>query len=135
MRQRALLITSALTGGWLVLPVAAAPVTYELDPQHTFPSIEFPHMGISVWRGKFDRTRGTAVLDREERSGRVDVEIDTASINFGLDIMDEKARGEEWFDTERYPVARFTGSLRFEGDAPVAVDGPFTFSGRAMPVA
>ena len=41
----------------------AAPAQYTLDPQHTYPSFEASHMGISVWRGKFDGTRGTATFD------------------------------------------------------------------------
>ena len=33
----------------------AAPVTYVLDPAHTYPSFQADHMGgLSVWRGKFD---------------------------------------------------------------------------------
>ena len=37
----------------------AAPMTYRVDPDHTFPSVEADHMGLSVWRGKFNRSRGT----------------------------------------------------------------------------
>jgi len=36
----------------------AAPVTYNVDPTHTYPSFEADHMGISTWRGKFDRSSG-----------------------------------------------------------------------------
>ncbi|MFC4253520.1 MAG: YceI family protein [Sinimarinibacterium flocculans] len=133
--ERLLLAPAAALGMALgAVPAAAAPVVYELDPLHTFPSIEFPHMDISVWRGKFDRTSGTVTLDREARSGRVEVRIDTASINFGLDIMDEKARGEEWFDVAQYPEATYVGELRFEGDKAVAVDGEFTFRGKTLPL-
>ena len=32
--------------------VMAAPVSYTIDPAHTYPSFEADHMGISVWRGK-----------------------------------------------------------------------------------
>ena len=109
-------------------------MTYELDPTHTFPSIEFAHMDISVWRGKFDRSRGRVVLDRDARSGKVEVEVDTASINFGLDVMDETARSEAWFDVERYPTATYSGTMRFDGDAPVAVDGQFMFRGKTLPL-
>lgn len=118
----------------VALPAMAAPVVFELDPQHTFPSIEFSHMDISIWRGKFDRSSGTVVLDREARSGRVEVEIDAASINFGLDSMDEGARSADWFDVAQYPKATYVGDLRFEGDAPVAVDGEFTFRGKTLPL-
>ena len=62
--ERLLLAPAAALGMALgAVPAAAAPVVYELDPLHTFPSIEFPHMDISVWRGKFDRTSGTVTLD------------------------------------------------------------------------
>ncbi len=36
------------------LPVIAAPDNYTIDPPHTYPSLEFSHMGLSVWRGKFN---------------------------------------------------------------------------------
>ena len=32
----------------------AAPVSYNIDPSHTYPSFEADHMGISQWRGKFE---------------------------------------------------------------------------------
>ena len=38
--------------------VFAAPVTYKLDPSHTYPSFAADHMGgLSVWRGKFTAKR------------------------------------------------------------------------------
>ena len=41
----------------LALPAAAAPVTYDLDPSHTYPSFEADHMGgLSTWRGKFNKS-------------------------------------------------------------------------------
>jgi polyisoprenoid-binding protein YceI len=115
------------------LCAAAAADTYTVDPMHTYPSIEFPHMGISVWRGKFDRTRGKIVLDRAAKTGTVEVTIDVASINFGLAAMDEKARSEDFFDAARFPMASYKGTLRFDGDKPVAVDGHVTIRGITRP--
>jgi polyisoprenoid-binding protein YceI len=112
----------------------AAPERYEVDPAHTYPSIEFAHMGISMWRGKFNRTRGSIVLDRAARSGAVDVVIDAASINFGLDAMDEKARSEDFFEVARFPVAAYRGRLHFEGDQPRYVDGEVTIHGVTRPL-
>lgn len=112
----------------------AAVDTYEIDPAHTYPSIEFSHMGISVWRGKFNRTRGMITIDRNAGSGTVQVVIDTASVNFGLDAMDEKARSEDFFDVARYPAASYRGKLEFSGGQPVAVDGAVTIMGVSRPV-
>ena len=50
----------------------AAPVTYVLDPAHTYPSFEADHMGgLSVWRGKFDTTSGKVVYDKDAKSGSI----------------------------------------------------------------
>lgn len=113
----------------------AAPVTYEIDPTHTFPSFEADHMGISVWRGKFNSSSGTITLDKAAGTGSVKVDIDTASIDFGLDIMNDKARSAELFDTAKYPKATYTGTLvDFRNGAPTKVRGELTLHGVTQPV-
>lgn len=114
-------------------PVSAADV-YRIDPMHTFPSLEFPHMGYSIWRGKFNKTAGTISLDMAARKGSVDIAIDTASIDFGLDSMHEHAVKEEWFDVARYPQATYKGKLVFSGDKATAVDGELTVKGITRPL-
>jgi polyisoprenoid-binding protein YceI len=131
LRQKLLVATLvAVIAG----PAFAAVENYEVDPRHTFPSIEFSHMGISFWRGKFNRTSGRIALDRVAGTGTVEVVIDAASINFGLDEMDEKARSDDFFDVARFPVATYKGTLNFVGDKPVAVDGAVTIMGITRPV-
>ena len=115
------------------LPVCAAPESYSIDPMHTYPSLEFSHMGISVWRGKFNRTTGKIALDRAAKSGTVEVTIDVSSINFGLAAMDEKARSDDFFDTEKFPTATYKGSIRFSGDKPQTVEGQITIRGVTRP--
>ena len=115
-------------------PALAAVDKYEIDPSHTYPSLEFSHMGISVWRGKFNKTTGSISIDRAAGTGTVHVVIDTASINFGLDAMDEKARSEDFFDVARYPIATYKGTLQFVGDQPKTVDGQVTIMGVTRPV-
>lgn len=81
--------------------VYAAPVSYEMDPAHTFPSFEADHMGVSFWRGKFNRTSGVLVLDKEAATGSVDVTVDIGSVDFGLDAMNEHAVSPEFFDSAK----------------------------------
>ena len=40
------------------LPALAVADNYKIDPDHTYPSLEVPHMGISTFRGKFTKTTG-----------------------------------------------------------------------------
>lgn len=115
------------------LPAIAAPDNYTIDPTHTYPSLEFSHMGLSVWRGKFNKSSGKIVLDRAAKSGTVEVTIDVSSINFGLAAMDEKARSDDFFDTVKFPTGTYKGKLKFVGDAPKAVEGQITIRGVTRP--
>ncbi|HEY0502324.1 MAG TPA: YceI family protein [Lysobacter sp.] len=113
----------------------AAPAVYEIDPMHTFPSFEADHMGISTWRGKFNDSRGEITLDKAAGTGSVKVTIDAASIDFGLDAMNEKARGTELFDTAKYPQVSYAGTLvEFRDGAPTKARGELTLHGVTRPV-
>jgi polyisoprenoid-binding protein YceI len=114
----------------------AAPVKYSIDPAHTYPSFEADHMGgLSVWRGKFNSSSGSIVLDKEAQTGTIDVEIDAASIDFGNDKLNTHAKGPELFDTEKFPQATYTGKLTgFQNGAPTEVDGTLQLHGVSKPV-
>ena len=121
----------------LAMPLAlwAAPQVYTIEPGHTYPSFETSHMGMSFWRGKFDHTSGKIWLDRSAKTGRVDIQVDVRSINFGLPIMNKVALGEEFFQAEQYPTATYkSDSISFEGDKPVAINGELTIRGITKPV-
>jgi polyisoprenoid-binding protein YceI len=124
--------------GAVMLPAAAMaePVNYELDPDHTFPSFEADHFGgASIWRGKFNKTQGTVVLDAQAGSGTVDVTIDVASVNTGHAKLDEHLRSEKFLDVARYPTATYKGDqVRFKDGKPVEVDGTFTLHGVSRPL-
>jgi polyisoprenoid-binding protein YceI len=113
----------------------AAPVTYDVDPSHTFPSFEADHMGISTWRGKFDRSAGSITMDREAGTGTVTIVVDMASADFGLPALDKVARGNELFDVKKYPKATFKGNLEgFENGVPTRSVGTLELHGKTNPV-
>ena len=119
--------------------IAAAPVfadNYVIDPTHTYPSFEADHFGgLSVWRGKFDKSSGKITLDKAKKTGTVDITIDAASINFGMKKMDDHAKSADMFNVEKFPTATYKGTaIRFDGDKPVAVDGEFTLMGVTKPL-
>jgi len=132
MRVRYLLPLSLL----IALDAEAAADHYTIDPNHTYPSFQAPHIGgISFWRGKFDHSSGTVTLDRAARSGTVDIMIDTSSIDFGLEKMNTHAKSADMFDVEKYPTATYKGTkIDFDGDTPVAVHGTLTLHGVTRPV-
>jgi polyisoprenoid-binding protein YceI len=118
------------------IPALAAPTTYNVDPSHTYPSFEADHFGgVSVWRGKFKKTTGVITLDREAKTGSVNIVIDATSIDTGNDALDKHLNGPEFFDTAKFPTATFkSNAMRFSGDTPVAVDGQLTLHGVTRPV-
>ncbi len=114
---------------------SAAADTYTIDPSHTYPSFIAGHMGISFWRGKFEKTTGSVTLDRAAKTGAVDIRIDASSINFGHAKMNEHAAASDIFDVKKYPEVTYKGtSMKFDGDKPVAVDGELTLRGVTKPV-
>ncbi|ONN65165.1 YceI family protein [Herbaspirillum sp. VT-16-41] len=113
---------------------ANAADTYSIDPSHTYPSFEADHMGVSIWRGKFDKTSGTVTLDRAAKTGTVDIIVDTASIDFGMSKMNDHAKSADMFDVAKYPNAEYKGTIKFNGDKPATVEGNLTLHGVTKPV-
>ena len=114
----------------------AAPVKYNIDSNHTFPSFTADHMGgLSNWRGKINSTSGTVTLDTAAQTGTVDVKMDMKSIDFGQEKLNEHAKGSDIFDTDKFPTATYTGKLvNFKNGAPTEVDGTLTMHGVTKPV-
>lgn len=118
------------------LTPAFAGDTYQLDPSHTYPSFSADHFGgLSVWRGKFTKSQGTVMLDRQKKTGSVDVTIDTASIDTGNAKLDEHLQTAAVFDVSKYPTATYKGTqIKFDGDKPVEVVGTLTLHGVTKPL-
>lgn len=125
---------------WLALALAsglavAAPQRYDLDPSHTYPSFEADHMGLSTWRGKFRRSQGWVLLDREAGRGELDVVVDVDSLDFGHDGMNRAARGPSLFDAEQHPHARYQARLvAWEAGRPTRAEGTLSLKGQQRPL-
>ena len=129
-------IVLASTAALMSASVFAAPVTYKLDPTHTYPSFEADHLGgLSVWRGKFNATSGTVVYDKEAKSGSLDITVDMSSVDFGMPKLNEHAKSAEIFDVAKYPTATFSGKFtKFNGASPAEASGTFTMHGVSKPL-
>lgn len=125
---------------WIALALASAsamsaPVSYTIDPTHTYPSFEADHMGVSFWRGKINKNSGAVVLDKAAGTGTVEIEIDLTSIDFGLPAMNAWATGKDFFNVEKSPRATYKGKLdKFVSGSPTQVSGELTLNGLTQPV-
>jgi polyisoprenoid-binding protein YceI len=129
-------IVLAFTAAVVSASAFAAPVTYKLDPNHTYPSFEADHMGgLSVWRGKFATTSGTVVYDKDAKTGSIEVTVDINSIDFGNAKLDEHAKSADLFDAAKYPTATYTGKFtKWNGASPTEAEGTLTLHGVTKPV-
>lgn len=115
--------------------VRAQPVTYKLDPTHTWTTWEVRHFGTSTYRGRFDRKEGTVTIDPAAKTGRVELTIDLTSVDTGVDLLNHNLQGADFFDTQKYPTATFVGEeFRFDGDSVSQVRGQLTMKGTTRPV-
>jgi len=125
----------------LILPTAttrAGPATYEIDPNHTHPSFEVDHQGMSMWRGLFRKTLGTVTLDEAAGTGTVDIIVDVASVDFGNDKLSDAAASSTAppiLEAPLYPTAHYIGTLSgFANGAPTVVNGFLTLHGVTRPL-
>jgi polyisoprenoid-binding protein YceI len=114
----------------------AAPEEFVIDPGHALPSFEVRHLGIATQRGRFNRTSGTVLLDREAGVGSVEVRIDARSIDTGNETLDDLLRSQSFFDVANFPEIRYRSSQAtlIEGK-PSRVEGELTLLGVTKPVA
>ena len=113
----------------------AQSATYAIEPTHTFVTFEIDHFGTSTNRGRFDKKEGTVQFDRAGKSGKVDITIDTTSINTGTAPFDGHLKSAEILNVAAHPTARFVSDkFVFEGDKVKEVTGQFTLMGKTNPV-
>jgi polyisoprenoid-binding protein YceI len=125
----------AIAAALAALPALADVETYNIDPQHTFPAYEIGHFGYSIQRGRFNKSRGKITIDAAAKTGSAEVIIDTASVSSGVDKLDEHLRGEDFFDSAKFPQMTFKSSdFTFDGDRVRQARGTLTINGITKPV-
>jgi polyisoprenoid-binding protein YceI len=119
-----------------VTSASAAPTTYNVDPDHTHPSFEVDHFGgLSTWRGTFKKTSGTVLIDTAAKTGTVDVVIDTATVDFAHDKLNQHVSSPEMLDVAKYPTAEYKGQFaEFANGTPKTITGNLTLHGVTKPV-
>lgn len=119
----------------LAAPAGAAPETYVIDLPHSFSNFEVGYLGVTSIRGRFNKTTGTITLDRAEKTGNIEAEIDATTVDTGYARRDELLRTENYFNSSQFPTMTFRSrSLRFDGDNLVGADGELTLLGVTRPV-
>jgi polyisoprenoid-binding protein YceI len=139
----------------LLMPLNAAAQMYNVDPAHTTIKFKVRNMGIMHVTGVFNAFKGTVDIDETDiAKSKVDVSIETASINTDINRRDNHLRSPDFFDVVKFPVMTFvstgieagtdkdklkvTGNLTIKGvtkQVTLIVEGPKNLQGDLKPSA
>ena len=138
--KTSLLMSSAIA----LAPLGAfgAPETYTIDPLHAYPNFWVEHFGLSQIHGRFERMTGKFALDRQAKTGSVELTIATTSINTGDYVKgsrpqarDDHLRNADFFNVAEFPQMTFKSTkVNFGSEWPASVEGNFTLLGVTKPL-
>lgn len=137
----ALISLTCLLAACATAPVqiaAEAPAgNYRLDPTHASVTWSLSHAGLSNYTARFDDISGALNFESgAPETSKVDIRIDPASVNTGLDKFDDElATSGNFFDAGTYPDIRFVStSITLTGENSGLITGDLTLKGVTKPI-
>jgi len=83
-------------------------MSWQLDKAHSSINFSVRHMMISTARGRFEEFDGTfEVNEADPTQSKIEVQIQTASINTKEPQRDGHLKSPDFFDAEKYPTLTF----------------------------
>jgi len=118
----------------VALPAAAS--TWDIDPYHTESSFLVKHMMVSNVRGQFGKTTGVVQQDDKDiTKSKVEITIDTSTIDTRVAKRDAHLKSPDFFDVEKFPTITFKSTKVTKGDGNnLKVEGDLTIHGVTKPV-
>jgi len=125
------IIASIATVIALALPVVASASTWSIDPDHSNVGFKVRHLMVSNVKGNFEKFSGTVDLnDKDITKSKVEVSIDTNSINTNVQKRDDHLRSADFFDVAKYPAMTFVSKkVAKAGKDKLKVTGDLTLHG------
>ncbi len=111
---------------------------YLIDTKGAHASIQFrvQHLGYSWLYGRFNTFDGAFSYDAANPgASKVNVTIDTASVDSNHAERDKHLRGADFLDVDQFPKAAFVSTVvNVNADGSAKVSGNFTFHGVTKPI-
>jgi polyisoprenoid-binding protein YceI len=123
--------------GWLLAaPAKAWDYVIDTEGAHAFIQFRIQHLGYSWLYGRFNTFEGSFYYnERTPDQARIEVTIDTASIDSNHAERDKHLRDERFLDVDKYPKATFVSTSFTElGDGKAELRGDLTLHGVTRPV-
>ncbi len=109
--------------------------TWDFDLSHSSVNFHVRHLMVSKVHGRFQTWSGNLQLDDEDITrSRVEVTIDTASIDTKEDKRDAHLRSADFFDVESFPTWTFSSTDVSRAGTTWTVAGNLTLKDVTQPV-
>lgn len=135
-------LLAVLTLAALPFAAGAATDSYTFDPLHTSVSFSIDHLGLSLIHGRFSKYSGKFAIDRAAKTGLVELNVETASVDTNDNdkgnrprSRDEHLRSADFFNAAEFPLMTYKSTHPvFTGDNLTTVEGDLTLLGVTKPV-
>ncbi len=131
-------VLSRSVRAFAVLSLASLPAfaaNYTLDGAHSRVGFGVKHMMVSTVKGAFKSFNGTVAIDDADLTkSTVKVEIDTASVDTGIEKRDEHLKSPDFFDVANHPKMTFTSTSVKKQGAKLLIAGDLSLHGVTKPV-
>lgn len=112
------------------------PGRYRFDPMHTEIRFVAQHIGLSKIHGRFNEFDGFVEVAPDFERSRIEMSINAASVDTGVQMRDEHLRSADFFDVENHPLMHFRSERFTHVRADRwSVSGHLTLRGNSSPVA
>lgn len=124
---------TAPPGAPIVARVTAG--TYTVDAAHTQVLFTVNHLGFSEYTGQFTNPTGTLTLNpKNPAAAKVDITFAVDKMSTTVAALDEHLKKPEFFDTAKFPEARFVSTAVTVKGATATITGNLTLKGVTKPV-
>jgi len=115
----------------LSLPALASASNWNIDPDHSNVGFKVRHLMVSNVKGSFEKFSGTVdINDKDVSKSKVEVSIDTNSVNTNVAKRDEHLRSADFFDAAKHPTMTFVSKKVVQaGKDRLKVTGDLTLHG------
>lgn len=102
---------------------------YEIDAAHSKVGFEIAHLVISSVEGRFEKFSGNISVGEKPEASQVTVQIETGSIDTGMERRNNHLRSPDFFDAAKYPIMTFKSKKISMDDSAFKITGDLTMHG------
>ena len=113
----------------------AKPGSYKVESYHTQVGFSISHFGFTNYSGLFSGATGSLQLDPTKLgTSKLDISIPVDSVTTTVSKLTDELKGDQWFDTAKFPKATFVSTQVVPSADGATVTGNLTLHGITKPV-